>query len=63
MSQTRSNVDSSATAPARSGWSRFKFDREFIIELGLRYLPAFDRLLMRFAATPDHQVFPRETFP
>jgi beta-hydroxylase len=63
MPQTRSKADSSVTAPARSGWSRFKFDREFIIDLGLRYLPAFDRLLMRYAATPDHQVFPRETFP
>ena len=56
---TRSN-----TATPAAGWrARLRFNRDLVISLGLRWLPAFDRLLMRFAATPDHQVFPRELFP
>jgi ornithine lipid ester-linked acyl 2-hydroxylase len=36
--------------------------RETIISTGLRLLPAFDRLLMRSAATDEHQVYPNATF-
>jgi beta-hydroxylase len=34
-----------------------------VIAIGLRLLPALDRLLMLFAATEDLQVFPNEFFP
>jgi ornithine lipid ester-linked acyl 2-hydroxylase len=37
--------------------------RDIVVSTGLRVLPAFDRLLMRSAATDEHQVFPNETFP
>ena len=45
------------------GQRRLAPDREAVIRWGLRVLPGFDRLLMRFAATPDHAVFPSEIFP
>jgi beta-hydroxylase len=37
--------------------------REKFISAALRILPAFDRLLMRSAATEEHQVFPNSLFP
>jgi beta-hydroxylase len=37
--------------------------RERTIAFGLRILPVLDRLLMRSAATAEHQVFPNELFP
>jgi beta-hydroxylase len=33
-----------------------------VISAGLRALPAFDRMLMRSSAVPEHQVFPNELF-
>ena len=51
-----------ASQPKRAGWRRF-FNRDTVINWGLRLLPGFDNLLMRYAATEDHQVFPRELFP
>ena len=37
--------------------------REVFIATALKVLPAFDRLLMRSAATPEYQVFPNAVFP
>jgi len=42
---------------------KIKPDRQRVISLGLRLLPVLDRLLMRFAATEEHQVFPNALFP
>jgi len=36
--------------------------RDFVISTGLRLLPAFDRMLMRSAATEEHQIYPSGTF-
>jgi beta-hydroxylase len=43
--------------------ARFKFDRDTVISTAQRVLPAFDRLLMRSAATKEYQVFPNTVFP
>jgi beta-hydroxylase len=40
-----------------------KFDRDTFIATAQNLLPAFDRTLMRSAATDDHQIFPNELFP
>jgi aspartyl/asparaginyl beta-hydroxylase (cupin superfamily) len=45
------------------GKARSKFGREIVISVGQRILAAFDRLLMRFAAIEEHQVFPNDLFP
>jgi len=37
--------------------------RQWIISTGLRLLPGFDRLLMRFRATDECEVFPNSVFP
>ncbi|MGD0192781.1 MAG: aspartyl/asparaginyl beta-hydroxylase domain-containing protein [Rhizomicrobium sp.] len=42
--------------------ARIRFDRDLIISAGQRALPAFDRLLMRFNAAGEHQVFPNADF-
>ena len=39
------------------------FARDAVISTAQRILPAFDRLLMRSAATPEYEVFPNATFP
>lgn len=39
-----------------------KLDRDAVIAAGLRFLPVFDKIIMRFAATDEHQVFPNELF-
>lgn len=41
----------------------FGFDRDRFIETAQRLLPGFDRLLMRSAAMPEHQIFPNALFP
>lgn len=43
--------------------AKFKFDRDLVISTAQRVLPAFDRLLMRSAATPEYEVFPKDVFP
>ncbi len=52
-----------ADAPSKSRGLKFKLDREMVISFGLRLLPVLDRLLMRFATTKEHQIFPNEVFP
>jgi ornithine lipid ester-linked acyl 2-hydroxylase len=42
--------------------ANIKSGRELIIALGLWLLPILDRIMMRFAATEEYQVFPNETF-
>ena len=42
---------------------KFKPGRDMVVSAGLRLLPVIDRLLMRFATTEDHQIFPNELFP
>lgn len=55
------NQEQQAAAPR---WQRIRApSRDAIIQWGLRVLPGFDRLLMRFAATPDYTVFPNDLFP
>ncbi len=55
------------SSPAAAGKARhgvkFKLDRNVVISAGLRLLPMLDRILMPFAATKEHQVFPNELFP
>jgi beta-hydroxylase len=46
-----------------TGGQNLKFDRHTVISAGLRLLPLLDRLLMRFAVTKEHQIFPNEFFP
>src|ERR1700758_4149903 len=46
----------------KSRVARFGLGRDTIVSVGQKILPAFDRLIMRSAATPEHQVFPNETF-
>lgn len=41
---------------------RLKFDRDLVISAGLRVLPMFDSLLMRFNAIEEHQVFSEGRF-
>ncbi|ULP41206.1 aspartyl/asparaginyl beta-hydroxylase domain-containing protein [Mycobacterium lentiflavum] len=41
---------------------RLKSGRELIITFGLWLLPIVDRIMMRFAATEEYQVFPNEVF-
>ncbi len=36
--------------------------RRFLIAIGLHLLPLWDRFLMRFADTKEHQVFPNDLF-
>ena len=55
------NLDSEARSTGAR--PKFKFDRNIVISAGLRLLPVVDRLLMMFAATKEHQVFPNELFP
>lgn len=60
----RHSMTDSQTKAAARGWQRVRAPhRDAIIQWGLRVLPRFDRLLMRFAATPDHAVFPNALFP
>ncbi len=47
---------------AGSPMARFKFDRDTVVSVGQRMLPAIDRLLMRSAAIPENAVFPNELF-
>jgi aspartyl/asparaginyl beta-hydroxylase (cupin superfamily) len=42
--------------------AKFKFNRDLVISVGQRVLPAFDRLLMRSASLDEHQVFPNDNF-
>jgi beta-hydroxylase len=42
---------------------KLKLSRAMVISAGQRILTAFDRLLMRFLITEEHQVFPNELFP
>jgi beta-hydroxylase len=54
---------SSSNEAASPGRARLLgFDREWIIQTGLRLLPGFDRLLMRFAIGKDRPVFPNAEF-
>ncbi len=41
---------------------RFKFDRDTVVSLGQRILPAIDRMLMRSAVTKEYEVFPPGQF-
>lgn len=43
--------------------ARFRFDRDAFIAGALRVLPAFDRLLMKSAATAEYPIFPNSLFP
>lgn len=43
--------------------TKLRFDRDTFIAAALRLLPAFDRLLMRSAATKEYEVFPNAIFP
>ena len=43
--------------------SLFKFDRDKFIATALDLLPAFDRLLMKSAATKEYEIFPNALFP
>ncbi len=55
-----------ASSPAgtpEANQSGSRLGRDIVISLGLRLLPIFDRLLMRFATTREHQIFPNELFP
>ena len=52
-----------AESPPVARPRKFGFDRQWIIQTGLRLLPGFDRLLMRFAATKEYEVFPNTLFP
>src|SRR5258707_469747 len=59
MGETNFDTKARPTGPR----PKFKFDRNMVISAGLRLLPLVDRLLMRFATTKEHQVFPNELFP
>jgi beta-hydroxylase len=63
MAFPRGDAKGSAGALAGGRVAKFKLDRNLIIAAGLRLLPLFDRFLMRFAATGEHQIFPNELFP
>ncbi len=43
--------------------AKSSFARDAVISTAQRVLPAFDRLLMRSAATKEYEVFPNEVFP
>lgn len=59
MGETNFDAESRSSGPR----PKFRFGRNMVISAGLRLLPLVDRLLMRFAATKEHQVFPNELFP
>jgi len=42
---------------------RQKVDRNLVISIGERLLPAFDAMLMHYATTAEHEVFPDGSFP
>ncbi len=63
MAHRTGGKSSRTTASAISWKAKFKLDRNIVISAGLRLLPILDRLLMRFATTEEHQVFPNELFP
>ena len=43
--------------------AKFGFNRDTVIDTALRWLPAFDRLLMKSAVTKEYEVFPNSLFP
>jgi beta-hydroxylase len=59
---TRDDI-SPAEAPRNSQESKANPVRQMVISAGLRLLPVIDRVLMHFAATEEHQIFPNELFP
>jgi beta-hydroxylase len=63
MAQPRHQVDSRPEAARKSQRAKFALNRELVISAGLRLLPILDRLLMRYAATDEYQIFPNELFP
>jgi beta-hydroxylase len=53
-----------STVTAEKGRPRWLiFDREWIIQTGLRLLPGFDRFLMRFAINDEREVMRNSDFP